>query len=488
MSIAPQKSRDIFSSLPKLAPQELDETGQKTNFDETCENSSTIQRILWPEAAVPDQNADEFTPRDCFETTSLAEAVQANVHQKSLRIQDIWQPSPEGLNDNFKEVSSRKESQEGQSPSAFPDYSPGDLLDLEKYDAPSFNDDYSFDTRIDDSPWNENASLLWGDDAEYPMTGDDAVGIMKLAEVEKVMTEAEGTSIAEGFVDAGDVFPSLSTENTCMIEPDADDPWEVDDLFIESLQADWNDSEPQENLTENGSFAFCSPPPAPKLPPCSRCLDSVGGVRSESLYDDDDLDRELLNLETSDSSKFDGPLSSTPPSSPGPASSPKILPLEKPMPQADMPHAISFDADGKPLPFIRAPFAKPVRDRPVIHALHSQPVLRTCFRIGEALNAGCAAVSSDTDCIIELYARVSSSTREPGTYKQRFRFADLFTADKPPFLTGVYTLWRGVELWEHGSRVFLGEAGKGRMARVVGRMRKEEGNWMMAILCVWEVD
>ena len=485
-SVAPQDSRDIISSLSQVATQEQDEIGQNTKFDETCTRYSNIRGSLLRETAVSDQSADVFIPKECFEATSLTAATETYGQQKYPRIEAESEPQ-QGLSNHFQQVNPHQEGQESQSCSTFLDYSLGDLLNLGNNDTTSFNDDYPFDTLMNDFPWSKDASPHWGEDDEYPMIRDDFVSIMQLAEIEEVMTAAEGASIVEEF-DDGQVPPSLSTESACMIEPNADHPWEVDDLFIESLQADWNDSEPEDILTGNRSFALSSPPPAQRSSACSQGLDSLGGICSESLYDDEDLDRELLKLGSSALSQLDGPLSSTPPSSPVPVSSPETLPPKKPIPQPGMPHIISFDADGNPLPFVRQPFAKPVRDRPVIHALRSQSVLRTCFRIGEALNAACAALSSDMDSVIELYARVSSSTREPETYKQQFRFADLFTADKPPFLIGVYMLWRGVDLWDRGSKVFLGEAGKGRMARVVGRMRKEEGNWVMNILCIWQVD
>lgn len=491
-SIAPEISRNIISSLPQIASQEHEGMGQHADFDETCNTYPKIQGSFWPVGVSPDQSVDEFIPRDCFEATSLTAATQADGHQKYLETEAKWQTAPAGLTDNFSQVCLHKYGQEGRSPSACSDYFPEDFLGLEHKHARSFNDDGPFDILINDLPGSENPSLLWGDDDEYSMAEYDDAGIMQLEELEKVMTAAESSAIGER-LDAAKALPSLSTDNDRMTEPNADHHWEVEDLFVESLQAGCNDCEPQEGRTENRSFAFSSPQPAPRSPPSSQFLDPVGEDRSESLYDDEDLERELLNLGTSAFSNLDGSLSTTPPSSPVAVSSSSILPLKEPMPQPctplpGIPHVVSFDADGKPLPFIRAPFVKPVRDRPVIHALRSQTVLRTCFRIGEALNAGCTAASSNIDAVIELYARVSSSTREPGTYKQRFQFADLFTPDKPPFLTGAYTLWRGVELWDRGSRVFLGEAGKGRMARVVSRMRKEEGSWTMAILCIWQVD
>lgn len=490
LSIAPRKCGDNLSSLPQLGSQEQDEPSQDANLDEIYKFDSNTQGSFWPGAAVSDHSADEVNLRECFEATSLTAATQADGHQKNLGREASWGPLPQGWNDDFKEINSHKEVQERRSPNAFTDYSLRDL-DLEKWDTTSLEDCCLFDTLINDFAWNGNESFALGDDDEYPMDGDDVLGIMELAELEKVMTAAEGTLIAEGF-DAKEVLASLSAESICMKKANAVDPWEVDNLFIESLQPDLNDSKPKENVAGNGSLAISSPQPAQKSSPCSQHPDSIGEVLSESLYDDEDLERELLNLGASAFSNVEGPPSFTPLSSPVQVSSPKALPLENSTPQPDIPHIISFDANGKPLPFIRQPFAKPVRDRPVIHALRSEPVLRTCFRIGEALNAACAASSSGIDSIIELYAQVSSSTREqePFSSKQHFQFADLFTPDKPPFLTGIYTLWRGVELWDHGSRVFLGEVGKGRMARVVGRMRKEQGggNWMMVVLCVWQVD
>ena len=492
LSIATQNLEHNISAPSQLTPQEPDEPNHDMNLDGIWNFDSIIRGSIWPEETVSDYGADDFIPPECFEPTTLDVAIQAGGHEKSRKIEGNWQPSLEGWNDNFEEASLNKEVPKCRSSNVFPDYPPENLLELRKYDGISLDDAFDFDTLIDDFSWNENASFVWGDDDECALDKDDVLDIMQLAEVEKVMTVAEGNAIAEDS-DAVEGLPSLSTESACMIESNADDLWEVDDLFIESLQSDLTDSEPQENGTGNGSLAISSAQPAQKSSPCSRHPGSVGGVHSESLYDDEDLERELLNLGASAFSSVEGPSSFTPPSSPVPVSSPKPLTVEKPKLQPDIPHLISFDADGKPLPFIRQPFAKSVRDRPVIHALRSESVLRTCFRIGEALNAASAALNSGIDSIVELYARVSSSTREqkPSSSKQHFQFADLFTPDKPPFLTGVYTLWRGVKLWDHGSKVFLGKAGKGKMARVVGRMRKEEGGMgslMMVVLCVWQVD
>lgn len=156
----------------------------------------------------------------------------------------------------------------------------------------------------------------------------------------------------------------------------------------------------------------------------------------------------------------------------------------------NIPHKVSFDQAGNPIPFIRPPFPGPVRDRSPVIGLSSQIVLRACFRIGEALNAGSTALRTKQDAVIELYARVVHSERPPGSVKQHFQFADIFSPDKPPFLKGTYGLWKGVELWDKDSKVFLGEKGKGKMARVVGRMVRDEKTrgLELTVLSVWEAD
>ena len=154
------------------------------------------------------------------------------------------------------------------------------------------------------------------------------------------------------------------------------------------------------------------------------------------------------------------------------------------------PHVIELTADGNPKPFVRPKFPNPIRDRSPILGLSARLLHRTCFRIGEALNAASAASRTSNDVLIELYARVTSSTREAGHWKQHFVFADLFTSDKPPFLSGTYDLWKGVPLWEHDSRAFLGEDGRGRLARVVGKISRdvESKAWKMRILNVWAAE
>lgn len=151
---------------------------------------------------------------------------------------------------------------------------------------------------------------------------------------------------------------------------------------------------------------------------------------------------------------------------------------------------VVFSKDEYNAPFVRPPFPNRLLSRSPIPGLSPTTVLRTCFRIGEALNAASIALRNSVDAVVELYCCVRSSSREDNSYKQSFVFCDLFNSDKPPFLDGQYAIWKGVSLWEHDSKQFLGESGKGKMARVVGRIKRGNANvgWDMTILSIWKAD
>ena len=150
-------------------------------------------------------------------------------------------------------------------------------------------------------------------------------------------------------------------------------------------------------------------------------------------------------------------------------------------------HLVAFGANGNALPVVRPPFPKKVPDRSPILGLSSSPLLRTCFRIGEALNAATVASHTNLDPLIELYARVTYSQRVG--VEQFFQFADLFRSDRPPFLNGLYVGWKGVDLWDCDSKYFLGQSGNGKIARCVGKLKRDEtnrGSWKMVVLSIWE--
>lgn len=258
---------------------------------------------------------------------------------------------------------------------------------------------------------------------------------------------------------------------------------------------------------------FRKPSPSPYAQSLSSCvLTHVSGNASkpnqisfqtlegsENSFDDDDLDEDLIDLTIDGFDVIEQ--QSTPSMSPMKPSTPKLqwmpprmfIPAKSsPVPAlpTDVTHLVSFDDNRVPQPFMRPPFPAPIRDRSPILGLTNRTVLRTCFRIGEALNAAAVASRANTDAIIELYARVVSSEREAnGGIKQFFQFGDMFT-DKPPYLSATYNLWKGVGLWDNDSKVFLGEKGSGKMARVVGRIKKGEkaSGVAMVVLSIWEVD
>lgn len=137
-------------------------------------------------------------------------------------------------------------------------------------------------------------------------------------------------------------------------------------------------------------------------------------------------------------------------------------------------------------PIVRKTFPLPVLDRSPIFGATNGTVLRTCFRVGEALNVGCRAVRANKNVLLELYARVTSSWREPKPgRKQHFVFKDLYH-DNPPHVNGTFELWDQSKLWELDSKVFLVLREEGIMCRVIARMRSEGTKWRLEILSVWE--
>ncbi|KAF2485473.1 hypothetical protein BDY17DRAFT_322311 [Neohortaea acidophila] len=141
-------------------------------------------------------------------------------------------------------------------------------------------------------------------------------------------------------------------------------------------------------------------------------------------------------------------------------------------------------------PIVRMPFPSSLLDRPAIHGASSSTLLRTCFRVGEALNVGAQAVRAGQDVILELYARVVSSYRANKVDGvQSFVFNDLYH-DRPPHVEGSFELWRDSELWNADSSAFLEPKQGGIMCRVIARMKRdaERGKWRLEVLNVWEAN
>jgi hypothetical protein len=133
-------------------------------------------------------------------------------------------------------------------------------------------------------------------------------------------------------------------------------------------------------------------------------------------------------------------------------------------------------------PIVRPPFPAAVRDRSPIIGLSSNSLLRTCFRIGEAINQAHHASKSGKHIVFELYARIFDSQRDDT--KQYFTFCDLFHG-KPPYIKAVYegAIWKSVQLFDYDSKRLLQQ---GRICRCIGTMKREGRQWTMTVLNIWE--
>ncbi|KXT14671.1 hypothetical protein AC579_6401 [Pseudocercospora musae] len=137
-------------------------------------------------------------------------------------------------------------------------------------------------------------------------------------------------------------------------------------------------------------------------------------------------------------------------------------------------------------PIVRTPFPPAILDRSPIFGASSGVLLRTCFRLGEALNVGSQAVRSGKNAVIELYARVTCSSRNGR--KQYFNFKDLYH-DRPPFCDGTFELWDQSNLWDLDSRPFLDASEDSSITcRAVGKMKREAQKWKLDILGIWAAD
>lgn len=143
----------------------------------------------------------------------------------------------------------------------------------------------------------------------------------------------------------------------------------------------------------------------------------------------------------------------------------------------------SLNSDIKPI--VRSSFPQPVLDRSPIFGASNTTLLRTCFRLGEALNVGSHAVRTNKHVILEIYARVVSSFRHGR--KQHFIFNDLYHA-KPPYLQGDFELWNQSRLWELDGKAFLHaeQRSEGVMCRAVARMKRDGTKWRLEVFSIWE--
>ncbi|KAH3945146.1 hypothetical protein HBI56_054790 [Parastagonospora nodorum] len=133
-------------------------------------------------------------------------------------------------------------------------------------------------------------------------------------------------------------------------------------------------------------------------------------------------------------------------------------------------------------PIARAPFPNAVCDRSPIIGLSPNTLLRTCFRIGEAINQAHQSSRSDKRIVFELYARILDSERVET--KQLFTLCDLFHG-KPPYIKASYegVLWKSVQLYDYDSKRLLLQ---GRICRCMGTMKRDGKEWVMSVMNIWE--
>ncbi|KAK6433805.1 hypothetical protein LTR95_010015 [Oleoguttula sp. CCFEE 5521] len=129
-------------------------------------------------------------------------------------------------------------------------------------------------------------------------------------------------------------------------------------------------------------------------------------------------------------------------------------------------------------PVARIPFPPPILDRAPLFGVTNAVTLRICFRVGEAVNAGCQAVRMNKNVVLELYARVTSSHRETKPLASRFS----------RFMTCTFDLWDQSTLWELDSRPFLNAGPGGLLARMIARMKRDGMKWRLEILNIWQAD
>ncbi|OLN85136.1 hypothetical protein CCHL11_06323 [Colletotrichum chlorophyti] len=122
-----------------------------------------------------------------------------------------------------------------------------------------------------------------------------------------------------------------------------------------------------------------------------------------------------------------------------------------------------------PAPFVRPPFPTKTRDRSMVVGLSSKTMMRTCFRIGELLNAHTQSVRDKQDIVVELFARVSYSSRETITKTQHVQFWDLFT-DRQPYLNGIFRGWKNGGPADGQSKTFLGPSGNNTLCRCICKL------------------
>lgn len=304
------------------------------------------------------------------------------------------------------------------------------------------------------SPHTASPRIAVDEDDDFPIDADLEEELLRLA----------GTGQAQGVVESFEPPPSLT------LPRDGDDTDR--EVYDDALQ--FSSPTPRESFSDRTALAKPTDESSPSKPPATqedadwRYITSTAfrSVKAPAIQSSEVLVKPLKSI----------PLE-------------KLPTLVQPIQTNTSKIWLDDSHEYQPLaPFARPKFPQLVQDRCPINGLSSQTILRVCFRIGEMLREGGRCNALGQDAIIELFAHVNFSSREPGTSKQHFQFADLFH-DRPPFAKGILANFKTTGLAESESKIFI-ESSESLMARCMGRVKKDikTGSWLLHIMNVRVTD
>ncbi|POS84265.1 hypothetical protein EPUL_003854 [Erysiphe pulchra] len=128
--------------------------------------------------------------------------------------------------------------------------------------------------------------------------------------------------------------------------------------------------------------------------------------------------------------------------------------------------------------FSRIEFPKLVNNDSPIIGLSSNNCLRTCFHVKEMINEAQRFMTLNTAPVIELFARVIHSYREPNTTRQKFHFSDIWL-DKSSFSDGILMNYKATKLIDEESQIFIGSDSKKLLARILATPKRREEKGLM---------
>lgn len=147
-----------------------------------------------------------------------------------------------------------------------------------------------------------------------------------------------------------------------------------------------------------------------------------------------------------------------------------------------------------------------VREFSPVPGLSSSTIVLVCFRTAVTRAAGCSAARSPVrDVIIELFARVRSSSRSlipvcdhtttgpreaTVRHVQNFELLDLYDDAEAP-LKATHERWHGSDLGDEDTRPFLEaqESPAGPiLCRALGRVVRERKGWVFELISIWQTE